>query len=392
MMEPREVSSVGEPTSNVSITAPIDMARLSDFTPKKRFGSINPRFGPIDDMICEASYNLLLIRKYWGAKEATVIGLALCGFILGTWDIGIGELSGGGEYNRWGILGDDSGFLHINELSLILSLLSILCWIGTLGSILTSYPIMRENTVYLIIGMGFVQLGYIKAHADAPNFPMDTELIGWTWVIVANLVMLFLANFVVKRAVLETRDVHVQERHAHPDPRVFERAWKDHSMVAWSIGIIVWIVLFNSSSWFGSHAISPTPGELEFSYFLVFSHSVTGFIGVVLFLAIVWFPQFMLGDSEERIQTYRAREVAGEVVSKIRDEQGKCPVCNQQTTALKSREGEINTPCDKAGCIGKGVPGSECEKCNSRISTRVVCANCGTSTPVRSHFGRVEVW
>ena len=89
----------------------------------------------------------------------------------------------------------------------------------------TSFPIMRENLVYLIIGMGFIQFGYIKAHADSPEFPFETEILDWTWVIVSNLVTLFLANFVVKRSVLETRDIHVQERHSHPDPRVFERAW-----------------------------------------------------------------------------------------------------------------------------------------------------------------------
>ena len=369
------------------------MDRLSDYEVGNMFSQVNQRLGMLDVLFTEIKYNILLIRKFWGVKELVMVGLFVAGFFLGTWDFGIGEISTGGDYNRWGILGgEDSGFLHMKDLALILALLSVICWTGFVVMLWNSYPIMRENMVYLLIGMGFIQFGHIKSHADNPSFPWDSGIGGWVWVLVSNLVMLFLSIFVVRRAVVETRDIHVQRKHSHPDPRVIDRAWKDHSMVAWSIGIIVWIALLNSSSWFGAHAISPTPGELEFSYLLVFSHFVTGFIAMVLFLAVVWFPQFMLGDSEERIQTYRAREVAGEAIPKMRVEQGKCPVCNQQTTALKSKEGEITTPCDKAGCMGKGIPGSECEKCNSRISTRVVCANCGTSTPVRSHFGRVEVW
>jgi len=49
-------------------------------------------------------------------------------------------------------------------------------------------------------------------------------------------------------------------------------------------------------------------------------------------------------------------------------------------------------PCGEDGCSGKGDPGGECAKCGTAIPARVVCANCGTNTPIGSHFGRVEVW
>ena len=115
-------------------------------------------------------------------------------------------------------------------------------------------------------------------------------------------------------------------------------------------------------------------------------------MAALLHLAIVWFPEFMLGGSGVRIQSSRAREVAGESVVKKRVEQGKCPVCSQETPATKGASGEVTVPCSSDGCLGKGGPGSKCEKCDTAIPSRIVCNSCGSNTPVGSHFGRVEVW
>ena len=41
---------------------------------------------------------------------------------------------------------------------------------------------------------------------------------------------------------------------------------------------------------------------------------------------------------------------------------------------------------------GKGIVGSDCKECDSKIPTRLVCVNCGSNTPVGGHFGRVEAW
>ena len=368
------------------------MMRLSDFPASNSFSQIHPRLSPIDGLMTEYSYNFLLIRRYWGYDEALIVLLSIFGYVLGAWDLGIGELSSGGDYNRSGIFGEESGFLHIAELALILAFLSVICWGAFFSLLWLRYPIMRENMVYLVIGILFIQGGYLKAHSESPSFPTGLGMWDWLPVIVVNLVMLFLSVFVVNRAVIETRDVHVQERHSHPDPRVFDRAWHDHSLRAWSSTIGVWIVLLNMSSWFGSHSISQSPGELDFSYLMVFIYVITGIFSIVFFLNIIWFPQFMLGGAEERIQTSRAREVAGESTPQHRDEQGKCPVCNQRTAATRNAFGLVQAPCREQGCIGKGQPGSKCDKCESRIPTRVVCPNCGSSTPIGSHFGRVEVW
>ncbi len=369
-----------------------EMPRLSDFPRNQTFSNVNDRLSALDELVTECAYHANLTRRYWGPDEVVILVIAIFGYLLGAWDLGIGELSSGGDYNRWGIFGQDSGFLHMGDMALILSLLSIVCWIAMIVMLWLRYPIMRENMVYLLIGVAFVQVGYLKAHAESPAFPYGAGTIQWAWVATVNLVLLFLAVFVVHRAVLETRDIHVQERHSHPDHRVFERAWYDHSLKAWSAGLVVWMVLLNISSWSGSHAIAPNPGNLDLSYLLVGTYALTGILSMVVFLNILWFPQFMLGGAEDRIQTFRAREVAGESVTQISDEQGKCPVCNQETAAKRSAKREILVPCASEECFGKGQPGANCDKCETIIPTRVVCPNCGSSTPVGSHFGRVEAW
>tara|TARA_B100000686_G_scaffold193783_1_gene200660 strand:+ start:1442 stop:2599 length:1158 start_codon:yes stop_codon:yes gene_type:complete len=369
------------------------MTRLSDFPRGSRFSEINQRLGILDSLVSEIFYNAYLIRIFWGSKEGTMLVLCLAGFLLGSWDIGIGELSSGGDYNRWGILGGgDSGILHMKDMSLILSLLSVICWASFIILLWNSYPIMRENMVYLVIGMAFVQFGYIKTHAENPDFPTGAGFAELVWVIVVNLVMLFLSVFVVRKAVVETRDIHVQQRHFHPDPRVIERAWTDHRLRGWSLGIAIWVVFVNISFWSSTHAVAPSPGDLEFSNFLVLVHVISGLVASFLLLAIVWLPEFMLGAAETRIQSSRAREVAGEAIVEKRVEQGKCPVCNQQTSATMGENGEVSVPCTVDECLGKGHPGSECDSCQSRIPSRVVCSNCGSNTPVGSHFGRVEAW
>ena len=368
------------------------MERLSDHPTESTFSNLNSRLQILDDLMSEIGYSFRLIKKYWGAKELVMMAFCVSGFILGTWDIGIGEISSGGDYDRWGIMGDESGFLHMKDLALIVSLLSLICWLGFVVMLWNSYPIMRENMLYLLIGMGFILFGFIRAHAENPDFPSEAGLGSWTWVIIANLIMLFLSTFVVRRAVVETRDIHVQRKHTHPDPRVVDRAWKDHSLFAWSSAIAAWIVFLNVSFWSSTHSVAPSPGDLDFSFSLVLIHVFTGIIASFLLLSIVWFPEFMLGATEVRIQSSRAREVSGEEVRTKKVEQGKCPVCNKNTSATMDEVGDITIPCEIEGCRGKGTVGSECKECGQRIPTRLVCINCGSNTPIGGHFGRVEAW
>ena len=149
----------------------IEMIRLSDFPVNDSLLKISEKLDIFIPIITEFQYQIYQIKSFWRRNEILIIFFGFLGIILGSWDLGIGELSGGGDYNRSGIFSSESGFLQIDDLSLILALLSAICWISFFSLLWINYPIMRENLVYLLTGSIIIQLGYIRAHAESPNFP-----------------------------------------------------------------------------------------------------------------------------------------------------------------------------------------------------------------------------
>ena len=329
-----------------------------------------------------------MIRRQWGVGELACLGLAFAGMILGAWDLGIGELAGGGDYNRVGL----SGFQNLSDLSLMLALLSIIAWVGVFVTLWTRYPIMRENLVYLWLAMIVVQLGSISSHSESPDFPVGSTGMDWVMLGISNLVLFFLSIVVVHRAVIETRDIHVEERHSHPDPRVVQKAWRDHSLRAWSLSLGMWMIMVNLMSWSGSHAISQRPPIVGYSNLLVGMFVITGFLAAAFLMHVLWYPQFMLGGAEDRIQSVRAREVAGEAPEPTaKAEQGKCPICGGSTPAVRHESGRIEVSCS-AECSGLGKPGTPCPECDAVLPIRIECPSCSSNTTIVSHFSRPEAW
>ena len=135
----------------------------------------------------------------------------------------------------------------------------MIAWAVFIIQLFIRFPIMRENLVWMMVGMIAVQIGYIITYSNYPNFPENFNVGMFAPIILVNLIFSFLVIFVVHRAVVETRDVHVVERHSHPDPRVVETAWKDHSLRLWSLGLGTWMVLVNIFSWSSSKSIALRP-------------------------------------------------------------------------------------------------------------------------------------
>jgi hypothetical protein len=376
----------------VAPTASADLAReplrLTDVRLPRRFADKDERLALLDIFLEDFTFHLAMIRRYWSVGELTCLGLALAGMVLGAWDLGIGELAGGGDYNRWGL----SGFQNLSDLSLMLGLLSIIAWTGFFVTLWTRYPIMRENMVYLGIAMLVVQLGSISSHSGSPDFPVDSTSMDWVMPVVSNLVLFFLSIVVVHRAVIETRDIHVEERHSHPDPRVVQKAWRDHSLRAWSLSLGMWMIMVNLMSWSGSHAISQRPPIDDYSNLLVGMFVITGFLAAAFLMHVLWYPQFMLGGAEDRIQSVRAREVAGEAPETVaKAEQGKCPICGGSTPAVRHESGRVEVPCS-ADCSGLGKPGTSCPECDTVLPIRIECPSCSSNTTIVSHFSRPEAW
>ncbi|MCH2268023.1 hypothetical protein [Candidatus Thalassarchaeum betae] len=362
--------------------------RLTDVELPWSFAERDERLALLDTFLEDFVFHAAVMRRQWGMSELACLGLAFAGMVLGAWDLGIGELAGGGDYNRVGF----SGFRTLADYSLILALLSMIAWAGVLLTMWSRYPIMRENLVYLGIAMLAVQIGSISAHAQSPDFPYGSAARDWGMLGMANLVLLFLSIVVVHRAVIETRDVHVEERHAHPDPRVVQKAWRDHSLRAWSLSLGSWMILVNLMAWSGAHAISDRPPIEDYSNLVVAMFVVTGFLSAGFLMHILWYPQFMLGAAEDRIQSVRAREVAGELPEAgPKAEQGKCPICGDDTPAVRHSTGRIEVPCT-SDCSGLGKPGTPCPECDSLLPTRIACPSCNSNTTIVSQFSRSEAW
>ena len=384
-MEEVEVDTIDEDLADAS------QVRLSDVELPFKLEERNSRLAPLDSLIQEYTFHGKMISQQWGVTEAMIIGIGSLSIILGAWDLGIGEIASGGDYNRWGLYGDEAGFLHVNDFSLMLALLSIIAWIGFFALLWTRFPLMRENLVWLMIATLAVQLGFVVSHSSASDFPFGTSTGDWAGFAIGNLVLIFLAVIVVHRAVIETRDIHVEERHTHPDPRVVQKAWRDHSLKAWSLNLATWIVFLNVSSWAGAHAVSPRPPiENDMTLYVVI-YALFGIISMALLVHVLWYPQFMLGAAGDRIQSVRAREVAGEFVPKNASRsQGTCPICSADSVAVRNQDGSIQVPC--SNCEGNGAPGTACAECNTIIPARISCRECGSSTTVMSHFSRSEAW
>ena len=384
-MEEVEVDTIDEDLADAS------QVRLSDVELPFKLEERNSRLAPLDSLIQEYTFHGKMISQQWGVTEAMIIGIGSLSIILGAWDLGIGEIASGGDYNRWGLYGDDAGFLHVNDFSLMLALLSIIAWIGFFALLWTRFPLMRENLVWLMIATLAVQLGFVVSHSSASDFPFGTSTGDWAGFAIGNLVLIFLAVIVVHRAVIETRDIHVEERHTHPDPRVVQKAWRDHSLKAWSLNLAAWMVFLNISSWAGAHAVSPRPPiENDMTLYVVI-YALFAIISMALLVHVLWYPQFMLGAAGDRIQSVRAREVAGEFVpKKASRSQGSCPICSADSVAVRNQDGSIQVPC--SNCEGNGAPGTACAECNTIIPARISCRECGSSTTVMSHFSRSEAW
>ena len=364
-----------------------ETVRLSEITLNYKFSEYNERLEILDKIMQESKFHLKMILKGWGVFEFSIFGVGVLAIILGSWDLGIGELKSGGDYNRVG----SEGMLFLKDLSLMLSLLSMIAWAVFVIQLFIRFPIMRENLVWLTIATLAVQLGFVVSHSSASDFPFGTSSGDFAGFAIGNLVLIFLAVIVVHRAVIETRDIHVEERHTHPDPRVVQKAWRDHSLKAWSLNLATWMIFLNISSWAGAHAVSPRPPIENDMTLYVIIYALFGIISMALLVHVLWYPQFMLGAAGDRIQSVRAREVAGEFVpKKTSRSQGSCPICSADSVAVRNPDGSIQVPC--SNCEGNGPPGTACEECNTILPARISCRECGSSTTVMSHFSRSEAW
>jgi len=202
--------------------------------------------------------------------------------------------------------------------------------------------------------------------------------------------------YIFYKAVAETRDIHVEEKHHDPDARKMADSLKDHSLYLWSASLATWLILANISAWSGVHYIAIRPHG---SVIWLLLHITSGIWVIFGIMYLLWFPQFMLGsDQEMKIESRRSREISksGKPLVAIMESDnsttGNCPDCNEDVGIKRTEDGNILINCTSESCSGVGQANTKCKICKENISARYSCNNCGLNASVIEFLPDLEVW
>jgi hypothetical protein len=362
--------------------------RLSEMRLEQRLSINQPWLAPLHDLKVEFSFHYKKVRETWGRQSIITLCIGCLAFLTGSSDLASGELSGGGSIWHVGL----DGIEAVEWQAFAMMVLSISVWALFLMRTLGEYPLMREKTLYLFIGLICVQGGIIMSLAGAPDFPFNSSLMNFVGLVIGIAVLVFLA-FNTWQAVVQTRDLHVETQHSHPDPRKMEDARRDHSLQAWVVVLVGWSLLAIINGWFGAHSVAyRDPSGMGIFRFLYF---ISGSLLIWTLLHLLWFPQIMLGATGTEIESHRSREVSREMrgeESRDAGQRGNCPSCGGITPVTRLATGLLEVMCPSDECEGVGAPGERCEECSSVFPNRITCEGCGTSAPISDHLPDDEAW
>ena len=382
--------AAGEPGANDGLIFH-EGSRLTDLKIEQSLSIDYPRLEPLHHLKIELMFHFFKIRNTWTLSHWSTLAIGFLATILSGWDFGVGELSGGGDFYTIG----SEGVRSISRAAIALSLVTIGLWAILLIRLWSIFPLVRSQAISLYVIFIAAEISQFMSHGvyhKGAGTAIALAAIG--------MLLIVFVWFIVQRAVTETRDLHVLERHYHPDPRQVEIAKRDHSLIAWSFALIAYCVLVVFHAWAGAHYVSVRqPGEVSGWWILKMLHLVSGLVIVWLMVHVLWYPQIMLGSAEMRIESDRARQVGNTLSSVVlaNNKQqparsGKCPDCGEITPVKMHSNGEINAACAIEGCNGSGTPGEKCSVCATRISSRVICNACNTSAPIGNQFSDEEAW
>ena len=330
-----------------------------------------------EEVQLELTFHRHLLRESWTTSHLAALGFGAAALLLGTVDL-TGELWDGGDPLEVG----RAGISVWSAVSVLQVLLSMVCW-GLYGwQSWGLFPTVRHYIVGLFLAWMFAFVGWVGlAGSD-----------GMTGVLALGLCFLVTGSvaYAFHRAVRHTRNLHVEERHHDPDPRVMAEAMRDHSLVGWTFVFGAWIVAIEISALAAVQFVNARPHG---SWFWFLLHLVSGMGGIWGMVHLLWFPQLMLGTAGETIETDASRKVArlarGEATDTAR---GRCPSCEAIQSIWRDAQGAVQIDCAVDGCTGHGEPGGACTVCETPIPTRHTCTTCGASAPTLDHLPDVEAW
>ncbi len=356
--------------------------RLRDIELQKSFADIHSVFTSIDRLRKEWKFQFRLLRHEWNSSHYIALATGFAAFLLGSLS---GEVFSGGDA---AVTGKD-GLMMVGGFDFFQIITSGILWVWFIVQLSVIFPIMRGHVVNVMIVWATAMGGMLFIHSKMPNFPIGFDIGEMLGGIILTIIAGFFGYFFWK-AVIETRDLHVQEHHVHTDVRVMERAMGEHSLYAWTFMVVSWMMLVIFNGWAGAHFVADR--DVERTYALVL-HIISGLLAIFLLMQLLWFPQRMLGTGT-RVRTKAATSAEAELIdSSIHiSSEGECSSCGAPAPVSVNDTGELLVDCPTENCNRRGIPGSVCEGCDENYPTRLACSDCGVNSPVSDYLPDSEVW
>lgn len=366
--------------------------RLRDMELKFSVAQLHPTLSNagliVDTIRKELKFQLKLAIHEWDKRHWIAMALGAIAFLFGSLS---NEIFSGGDATISGIdglTGAIGGFAYFQML------VSVILWVWFAVQVWNLFPIMRSHSLTLLLMWNAMFLGQIMFHVENNDFPMSIELSELMWGTLIVLTVFFLLSFFWK-AVLETRDMHVETYHVHEDVRVMEAEMAEHSLAGWTLIFASWLLLVIISTWSGAHYVSQRIALEGDRNIFLFIHVISGLLILPLYLWVVWFPQRLLGDNT-RVQTKAAfaadEELSGIIGEVVGETRSSCPECETVVNLQRTSSGEIAMPCSNQGCGATSIIGMPCKDCSILMPTRFTCPGCDINAPAMDFIMDSEAW
>lgn len=357
--------------------------RLRDISPVFAFSDLYPIAKPLDRIQSELKFQTKLAVREWNSEYWVTLAIGLAGFLLGAVST---ELLSGGDAQKvaW------DGLAAVRGVAFFQMLLSLICWSIFTMQIWRLFPVIRIHAISLLVLWNLTMVSQLFFHVNQIDFPSGATLgdmmLG---TLILLVVLFFIYNF--GKAVIETRNLHVEEYHVHEDVRQMEMEMAEHSLRGWSFVLGTWFVMILISSWAGAHFVSERGGDRIGSLSV---HIVTGALSMPLYMCLIWYPQRMLGTGTQVTTkaAFRAeKEMRGTLVVEL-EQESQCPECETPVNIYRDENGFVMVPCPTAGCSKSNAVGTECQSCSTFSPSRYDCPKCGINAPALDFLSDMEAW
>ena len=357
--------------------------RMADMTLQSPLPAHLPMAEAVNTVRKEWMFHWKLLKQEWTRTHYATIVIGLVALILGSVST---ELWNGGDAKVSGV----DGVLAIDGFQFFQLLISIICWGWFAYQAWMLFPVMRIHAISLLVmwnGMVGAQIFFYRTN---PSFPLGLNLANMMEGTLILLVVFFFLFFFWK-AVVETRDLHVEVNHLHEDVRVMEEALAEHSLRGWTALLGCWVFLIIMSSWAGLRHVA-TYGDNSLGFLVL--HLLTGLPAIPILIFVLWYPQRMLGNQASvrtRAAVDASLEMSGEAPVKQKSI-AACPECHAPSPLSLNNTGELTHPCRSPGCGSSVVVGNACAACESPMPSRIACSSCGVNAPALDYMPDQEAW